>query len=114
MKRLYYRQEAAAYLGMSPSSFDTLVSPAIPYVLIGRTGKRYDRLDLDDWADRQVKIVPAGVAAQETACTTHKNRPDSRLGARSGTSTRSSGSVGNGPTFESQLDAARSRRRAAS
>lgn len=66
MKRLYQRPEAAEYLGMSVRSFDVQVSPYLPYVLVGRTGKRYDARDLDAWADAQVKIPPA----QATPCKT--------------------------------------------
>ena len=53
MKRFYQRLEAAEYLGMSARSFDVQVSPYLPYVLVGRTGKRYDARDLDAWVDAQ-------------------------------------------------------------
>jgi integrase len=56
MRRLYPRPDAAEYLGMSAGSFDAMVAPYVPYVLVGKTGKRYDAKDPDAWVDAQIKI----------------------------------------------------------
>lgn len=106
MKRLYPRPDAADYLGMSVRSFDVMAAPYLPYVLVGRTGKRYDARDLDAWVDAQAKISPPGAP-----CKTLRASPNA---VKSGTSTRSSASVAPAPSFVSQLGAARSARRAPS
>lgn len=61
MNRLLRRPEAAEYLGMSPRSFDVLVKPSVPYVLIGQTGHRYDAQDLDAWIKKQPKVASVAV-----------------------------------------------------
>lgn len=48
--RLLAAKEAAAYLGLSVSSFRRYVVPYMAKISIGRA-VRYDRLDLDTWAD---------------------------------------------------------------
>lgn len=103
MKRLYQRPEAAEYLGMSARSFDVMAAPYLPYVLVGKTGKRYDARDLDAWVDAQAKIPP-----QVATCKTPRA---SVVAVKSGTSTKLSGSAAPAPSFGSQLAAARSARR---
>jgi hypothetical protein len=57
MQRLYNTEDAAGYLGMSRRIFDKQVGPFVPYLVIGRSGRRYDRSDLDTWVEHQVKLV---------------------------------------------------------
>ena len=104
-QRLFQRPAAAAYLGMSPRSFDVQVAPHLPYILVGRTGKRYDARDLDAWVDAQAKITPE--RGEKTPCSTP---PASRSAAPSGTSTRRSASAATASNFVSQLAAARAAR----
>lgn len=100
-KRRYDRRDAADYLGMSPSSFDVEVAPFVPYTLVGRTGKRYDRLDLDFWLDQQQKIYPS---CQKSP---RKSPRVSDSGVKSGTSTESCESETSVQRFEKALAAAR-------
>jgi hypothetical protein len=87
MQRLFTRDAAAEYLGMSVRTFDMRVKPHLPYVVIGESdrGKRYDRLDLDKWADAQTKINPAGAAQEAQTCS--KNQRVSSSVVESGGST---------------------------
>ena len=59
MIRLLTIGQAAEYLGMSVRKFQS-VRPAIPVPMPGRM-RRYDRLDLDGWVERQKR---AGEEAQ--------------------------------------------------
>jgi hypothetical protein len=58
--RLLTRPQAAAYLGISEVLFDTRVATTVPAVPLGDStlGIRYDRRDLDTWADQQPREVP--------------------------------------------------------
>ncbi|MCK7461144.1 MAG: helix-turn-helix domain-containing protein [Sphingobacterium sp.] len=114
-QRLYAPDDAAIYLGMSRRSFDAIAAPHLPYIALG-SRKRFDRDDLDAWARNQRKIAPAGVVRREetTTCTTKTNQRDSSAGAKSGGSTRPSGSATRPSSFGRALDAARSRMRASS
>ena len=49
--RLLTTAQAASYLGMSVRKFQD-VRPALPVPMPGRM-RRYDRLDLDGWVERQ-------------------------------------------------------------
>ena len=59
MIRLLTTKQAAQYLGMSVRKFQD-VRPAFPVPMPGRM-RRYDRLDLDGWVERQKR---AGEEAQ--------------------------------------------------
>lgn len=107
MQRLYQPDAAAAYLGMSRRSFDALVAPHLRYVLIGKTGKRYDRDDLDEWAGRQRKMPPASNCRRKPCKT--ESPEDSAFEAISGGSKKSFDAGICGSDFMSQLDAVRSR-----
>jgi hypothetical protein len=109
MRRLYPRPDAAEYLGMSARSFDAMVAPYVPYVLVGKTGKRYDAKDLDAWVDAQIKIDPAGVGARSETCEKQTRRAGYGSAAKSGTSIGRSESAAITSSFENLLDAARSR-----
>jgi hypothetical protein len=111
MRRLYPRPDAAEYLGMSARSFDMMVAPYVPYVLVGKTGKRYDAKDLDAWVETQTKIDPAGVGARSKTCEKQTRRAGSGSAAKSGTLIGRSESAAIVSSFENLLDAARLRTR---
>jgi hypothetical protein len=69
MQRLLIAADAAAYLGIGLRTFDAIARPSLPYILIGKRARRYDRADLDDWVSRQTKIKPAGAPHRgQTSC----------------------------------------------
>ncbi|WP_338050270.1 hypothetical protein [Pseudomonas typographi] len=93
---------APAYLGMCRDEFNKTVRPHIREFPIGKQGVAFDRLELDDWADRYIESM-----AIEKAEDQDNNRPRSERrgdstwrekrsqgstrGMESGTSTRLSG-----------------------
>jgi predicted DNA-binding transcriptional regulator AlpA len=53
-------RDAPAYLGMDRSVFNKDVRPLLCTIRIGVQGIAFDRLELDAWADEQVRNRSAG------------------------------------------------------
>ena len=106
--RFLSRAASAEYLGMSPNNFDALVRPHIPYFALtdSHKGKRWDRLDLDGWADKQPKMNPAGAGDMEKQ-TWQQTPPASSCEAKHGTSGQLSKSAPKAGGFRKQLAAKR-------
>jgi hypothetical protein len=110
MQRLLIAADAAAYLGIGLRTFDAIARPHLPYILIGKRARRYDRADLDRWVERQAKIDPAGAVQPRGPTCTTRNPKGSTSEDPSGGSKKPSALASNATSFESRLDAARSRR----
>jgi hypothetical protein len=55
---LYSRDDAAAALGISTSSFDRYVAPSVPRHYVGGTLVRYSHMDLVHFAERSRTELP--------------------------------------------------------
>ncbi|MDR6946399.1 putative DNA-binding transcriptional regulator AlpA [Pseudomonas sp. 2957] len=72
--------EAYGYLGMCRDEFNKTVRPNVREFPIGKQGIGFDRLELDEWADRYIESM-----AIEKAANQDNNRPRSeRQGKKKG------------------------------
>ena len=73
--------QAPAYLGMDRNRFTDEVRPSLTVIPIGKRGKAFDRLELDEWATRYKESRGRLGRNEKGAISCEGNHPPAKPGA---------------------------------